>query len=120
MWAVGAATCRGPEVLHQEPGGRVAGCVLTLAVVPAPGLQVQLLLVWSRASGPAFRGGEVTVDHGPEACEGPGGSVGASGEQRPGPLHCDPEALKTPWGPPQRPHSDFNRRAWGWPSRAPF
>lgn len=77
----------------------MAGCALTLAVAPAPGLQVRLLLAWRCASGPAFRGGEVTTDHGPAACEGPGGSVGASGEQRPGPLHSDPEALQTPWGP---------------------
>lgn len=73
MWAVGAAPCGGPEVVRQEPRKRVARRVLTVVVVPAPGLKVQLLPAWSHASGPAFGGGEVTADRRPDVCEGLGG-----------------------------------------------
>lgn len=91
--------------------GRVARCVITLAVVSAPGLK-------RKFSRPCLRGWGSDRGAGTGCMRGFQGPLQGCGEQRPAPLHCDPEAPKTR-APLGGPTLAFNRRAWGWPSRAP-
>ena len=95
----------------RSPGERVARCVITLAVVSAPGLK-------RKFSRPCLRGWGSDRGAGTGCMRGFQGPLQGCGEQRPAPLHCDPEAPKTR-APLGGPTLAFNRRAWGWPSRAP-
>ena len=98
VWAVGAAVCGGPEVLHQEPGGESGQRRHNPGSHLCSGSEMQVLPAWSCASGPAFGGGEVTAEQGLAACEGSGGLCKGAGSR--GRLHCI-VTLKPPRpGPP--------------------
>lgn len=98
VWALGAAACGGPEVLRQEPGGESGQTHHDPGSHLCSGSESQLFSAWSCASGPAFRGGEVTPDQGLAVCEGSGGLCkGVGGRGR---VHCI-VTLKPPRpGPP--------------------